>query len=268
MLDIHDYTDYRLLLHDAMRQQAPKGRGQRAALASYLKCQPTYISHVLSGRADFSLEQMEAACRYFEFSAGSSHYALILLSRERAGSRPLRDYYQQQIQALRREALELKHKVGSHSEITPQHRAQYYSSWHYGAIHMLLTIPGFQDTNSISQRLRLKPTVVSETLDFFRNIGLIAFEGGTIKVLQESIHLDRDAPEVLAMHTNHRLKAISALAESGDEKFHFSTYFSCSQELLPKLRKKLLDAIESCATIIKASPSETIAAINIDFYEM
>jgi hypothetical protein len=53
------FKDYRkFLLH--LLDEPTAERGQQARWAAAAGCQPAYMSHILKGRAEFSLEQAEA----------------------------------------------------------------------------------------------------------------------------------------------------------------------------------------------------------------
>ena len=87
IIDIYEFNKTSQIFKTAIRSKPNRGRGVRALLAKFVGCQPTYISHVLSERTLFSLEQCEAACRFFEFNIESTHFCLNLLNLERAGTK-------------------------------------------------------------------------------------------------------------------------------------------------------------------------------------
>lgn len=268
VLDIYALGDYREVIKEAMKLKSRKGRGQRAALSTFLRCQPTYISHVLSGRAEFSLEQVEAACRYFGFTITQQHYLILLVNWQRAGTKELKQYFRSLLDRSLQESREIKNVVGNKSHLSDKQRAEYYRTWRHAAIHMLLTIPDYNNVAKIAQQLRISESKVQETIEILHSSGLIQIVDNEIKVLHETLHLDRTDPEIQTFHTQHRLKALEALSEVKETDLHFSTFFSCAAEDLPKLKDALLKTIESLAAILKKSSPDTIGGLNIDFYEI
>ena len=59
------FKDYKALLHWRIETSPRRGRGVRAALAQAMKVQSAYLSRVLNGDADLSLEQADAANTFF-----------------------------------------------------------------------------------------------------------------------------------------------------------------------------------------------------------
>ena len=268
IVDVYSFEDYRPLIRDLIRSRAQEGRGQRAALSSFIKCQPTFISHVLSGRHHFSLEQAEAACRFFTLDETATQYVLALVSYVRAGSQSLKAIYRGQLVAFREKATPVKTAVGHDAKISPEGRARYYSSWHCGAVHMLLTLKGFDQVYLIAERLKLSEAQALRTLEVLAEIGVITLEEGSYKVLTDHLHLDADAPEINSHHTSCRLKALDAMLAKDDKGLHFSAFLSCHDEDLPKLKETLLRCVQECSTLIKDSEPTTIAGLNLDFYRL
>ena len=60
---IFDFKDYKLYLAKVEERRPLKGRGFRAELARIMGCQTAYVSQVLNGRANFSLEQAQAVSK-------------------------------------------------------------------------------------------------------------------------------------------------------------------------------------------------------------
>ena len=56
--EIFDFQNYRQFI---LEKTGPRNsrRGLKGAMARALRCQPTYVSQVLNGRGNFSLEQGE-----------------------------------------------------------------------------------------------------------------------------------------------------------------------------------------------------------------
>jgi len=87
-VDIYDFGDYKTYLHTKVGPRTTR-KGIRGALARTLRCQPTYVSQVLYGRAHFSLEQAELVSDFFGHTSDERHYLILLLQKDRAGTKRL-----------------------------------------------------------------------------------------------------------------------------------------------------------------------------------
>ena len=268
MVHAFDYQSYRAFFKAAMQEKPKGGHGQRAQLAKHIRCQPTHISHVLSGRSDFSPEQTEAALRFFGVSEASSRYIMLLHAFERAGTQSLKDFYAKQMDQLRLETLEVKNYIHSEAELSQEDQAEYYSSWHHGAIHMILTFKGSAEPSEIAQYLRLSQDQVATSIEFLLRAGLIKFALKGFEVIKESLHLDRQSPFLRQFHTQHRLKALECLTNEKAHDLHFSTFFSCETKDMPLLKEKVLSLIRELSKTIKASDPKMVGGLNIDLYQL
>ena len=91
---IFKYQSYKTYLEDSLLCKGKKG-----TFAKFVGCQPSFISQVLKGKPDLSLEQGLLANDFFEHSAAEAEHFLLLLQFHRAGSKRLRDHFKTQIQA-------------------------------------------------------------------------------------------------------------------------------------------------------------------------
>ncbi len=265
---MYDNENYKDIFQKALKARPQNGRGQRAKLAQYLQCQPTYISHVLAGSLDFTLEHAEKTCRYLAFTEAETTYLLHLVGRDRAGTIGLKQFYQSKIDEIRSRENEVKQQVAISEQISNLDRAEYYKSWHYAAIHILVTIPKFGSVDDIAEALSLAPQIVANVVEFLVRAGLIKHNGKIFEATSTVVHLERHYPEINAHHNNLRLKAMDAISSPRDENLHFSTMLTCSHGDFAALKTKLLACIKDCAETIKASESEKLGAINIDLFSI
>ena len=92
---LFEFRDYKAYLRQALERRREHERGSQARLAESLRCQSAYLSMVLRGSADLSIEQADGVNVFLAHSAKESHFFLILVQRARAGtprssSRPAR----------------------------------------------------------------------------------------------------------------------------------------------------------------------------------
>src|SRR5690349_15189163 len=87
------------------------GRGAKSSLAHFLGVQSSLVSLALSGAQAFSLEQGLKITEFLGLAPAEATFALLLLQRDRAGSRALSAHFQAQID------LQLEERRRTHTRI-------------------------------------------------------------------------------------------------------------------------------------------------------
>lgn len=263
---LFEYTDYKDFLRDRISTYPNKGRGVRRQLAAALKCQNTYVSHVLSGDHHLSLEQGESAARFLGLSSDEAEYFLSLITLNRAGTVELRRMFEQILQKKRDEDLELKKRLRIKKTLSREDQSIYFSHWHFAVVHNALTVPSLRNPQAIAQRLKLKIATVRKVLDFLLSRGLVTEAEGSFAPTGKEIHFERQSPLIAQLHRNFRLLAMRSLEEESPSDLHYSAVVSCSAADLVLIRKKLTRALEECADVVRASPEEEIVSISLDWF--
>ncbi|RYZ77197.1 MAG: TIGR02147 family protein [Proteobacteria bacterium] len=265
---IYDFSDYKAYLLHLIEQSDNDGRGVRRKLGEFIGCQVAYVSHVLAGTKHFSLEQTEASARYFGLNEEEKEFLLMLLEHQKAGTVELKRHLARRLDAKKSEYREIKNKISIQSEITPEVQAEFYSSWHYQSIHLLMTVPGSQTATSIAERLSLPLERVNEILKFLIEKGLATFKAGAYSPTAKYIHLPRTSPLISKLHANWRVQTLSSLDRLRDDDFHYSGLVTLSKTDVERVREILLNALAASADVIRPSKEETIAVLAMDFYEL
>jgi len=266
--EITTYTDYRKLLQDWISDLPNRGRGVRSQLAQAMGCRIAYVTHVLSGRAELSAEQAEAATRHLGWIGVEKEFFLLLVQFNRAGTPALREFYSVQLQKLKHRMERQNSKLGIRGTLGKEAQAIYYSHAHYTAIHMLALIPEMQTTTAISKRLGIAERTVSEILAALTQMGLLKREGARFVPTESAIHLEKNSPFIPQHHTNWRLRAIESFSNSrNEENMHYSYVVTCGKKDLEKIKTRMREALRGVISEIKDSPDETLTAINLDCFE-
>lgn len=273
MIDsIYSFESYTAYLAHYIRHAPKKGRGLRTALAQAAKCQPAYITRVLQGGGDLSLEQGERVSRLLAHSAEESHYFLLLIQQARAGTPALRDYFRAQLEDLRQKQAQLAERFKVKTALDQNAQAIYYSSWVYGAVHLAVGIPRLTDRDAIARELILEPERVADALEFLLSVGLIRREAGRYAVGEARMHVGHDSPFVTKHHINWRLQAMQALERTGrdrrDRDLHYSSTVTISGADQRALREHLIQSIERYNAIIAPSPEEELHCLTLDFFKV
>lgn len=268
-LTIYEYSDYKKYIHDLIASYPQQGRGQRKSLAETIGCQMAYITHVLSGASDFSLEQAAAAARHFNLSSDEASYFLLLVQENRAGSDELRLYFQKFLQDQRHKQNELKERVKIEGSIPSEQREVYFSSWQYAAVHMALTIPELQSLEALREYFHFSTERLLSILEFLVNSGLAVKERNVYQPHMSVAFLDKDSPLISKFHASWRQRALDAIeGEKKENNLHYSVNFSAALKDLPKVREILMEAIENCSKLIKESKEETLGCICVDLFRV
>jgi uncharacterized protein (TIGR02147 family) len=244
------------------------GHGQKGKIAKAIGCHPTYITQVLQGRAHLSPEQGESLSRYFNLSIEEKRFFMLLLLRDRAGTRSLKEFYFEQMRATIADRQILKNRLEFKKTVSKVDQATYYSVWYYAAIHSLLSIPKFQTPSAISEHLGLSSTVVSRTLEFLVKAGLATQENGTFRTSTVHMHLGNDSAMISKHHVNWRMECMKALDQETPDELHYSSIATLAVKDLPKIRAILVHAIEEARTVIRDSPEEELYCYCLDLFQV
>jgi uncharacterized protein (TIGR02147 family) len=240
-----NYKDYLKALIDA------RPRGERSRVAEVLRCHLAYISQVLNGGADFSLEQAESLNGYLGHSPEESDFFILLVSLGRAGTAALRSFYQRKITAALEERAKNRLPVKEARVLEIEKQATYYSAWYYAAIHMLLSIPEFKDENRLARHLGLSVSVVRRVMQFLESAEILS---GAAR-----IHVTGESPLNTKHHMNWRLQALQSLEREIKDDFHYSSVISIAEKDRPKIEKILAAAIQEIRSVVKESGPEDSA---------
>src|SRR5438876_832579 len=132
---IYKHTHYLAYLREAVGQKGAR-TGHKGVLAEAIGCQKTYLSKVLNGDADLSLEQALKACEHFRLSEDESQYFMLLVSHARAGDTTLRQHFKKQIEQMRSKNVAVEQKIKVGEFITEKDQQVYYGHWYYMAAHI------------------------------------------------------------------------------------------------------------------------------------
>jgi uncharacterized protein (TIGR02147 family) len=266
---VFEYDSFKRYLRDYIRAQVGHGRGFKSKMAKALNCHMTYVSQVLNKDANFSLEQADELNSFLGHTKDESHYFLLLVQLERAGTTSLKNKFKEQIATIHEKRLVLKDRVDIKRVLSPLDQTQYYSAWYYAAIHILVTIPEFQTKENMAKHLHLSLEKVSMILEFLVSIGLVAFENGRYKNGVNRIFLGSDSLMISKHHANWRMKAIESLDRDSANDIHFSTVVSFAHEDRNRIREFLVKSIEGAREIVRSSKHEQeLSCLNVDFFKI
>lgn len=264
--DVFSYQNYVTFLREALAFKRDVVRGAQARLAEHLTCQSAWLSMVLSGKADLSIEQSVGVGEFFGMGSMQRHYFVLLVQIARAGTSDAKSYFRDQLEQLKSGREDLSRRIQDARQLPHDQQAVFYSAWYYSACHIALTIPGLQSIENVSKYLGLTSDVVTRVFDFFLNHGLATQHGDTFSVGATRTHLGASSPYYAQSHANWRLQALQALQRPNPDHFHYSSVVSASRRDLPALREIMTRAIEAMRSIVRESKEEDVFCYNVDLF--
>lgn len=266
---IFDFQDYRPFLLAFLKAQPKKGHGIRSHWAQAMGCQIAFVSHILKGLYDLSVEQAEALSRHLALSKEERDYFILLVQKNRAGTHQLKSYYHEMVLEKLRHRDQIRNRMQIKEQLTLEDQNIFYSSWVYSAVHILLTIPKFQKSaEKIADYFSLPLSKIREVLEFLETIKLIKLEKGQYQVTNNYLFINKDSPLFAHQQIFWRQKAIEAIYHNNPEEIHFASIFSVSEKDIKKIKDILLKSIEDSTELIKPSKEEKLYSICMDFYEV
>lgn len=268
MKSAFDFDDYKSYLVAVEASRKSFERGFRSKLASFIGCQSGYISHVLNGTANLSLEQALLVSRFLNMNDQEEDYFLLLVEHLRAGTNELREHFDKKLAAVRDLHLNVKKRVGDARALSEIEQSTYYSSWYFVAVHVVASLPGYSDAKVISRALQIPEEKVKTVLLFLIEVGILLEERGILKSGKTEIHLNRESPLIRQHHTNARIAAIHSLTADTRTDLHYSTLSSLSKKDAEKLKLEMVGLIESYVEVVKPSKEEVVYGFNLDFFSV
>lgn len=268
--DIFEYHNYKAYLEALIGSKPKRGRGIRMEWARASACPYSHISQVMLGNSHLSMEQAEATNQYFGHTEEEANFFLLLVQLARAGTASLKSRLERQIEQVLERRLVLKDRLGVKAGVSREDQATFYSSWHYGAIHVMLSIEKFQTKDSIARYLGISLKRVGEVLEFLTSVGLaVPRENGQFGIGTGRIHLESDSPMISKFHTNWRMRAIQSLdREDSHADLHYSSAITISESDFKRVKALLVNYINEIKTIIRESKEEGAHCFSVDLFRL
>ena len=264
---VFDYVDYREFVADRLTVTGST-RGYRSRLAETLGVQSAFISQVLNKKLHFGLEQAMTVARFLNLSDQETDYFLLLVHKGRAGSVDLEEYYTKKLRQIKKQREEIKGRIQTTTSISEADQTRYFSSWIYAAIHVLLTVPKYQNVQSLANRLQIPRESVEAYLNFLTKIVLAEKKQNKIVAGKNRIHIGSDNPNIIKHHANWRLQCLRSLDRNALDDQHYSSVMSLSLKDAAKIKSMWLDFLEKLEPIIRDSPEEETFVLTWDFFRL
>jgi uncharacterized protein (TIGR02147 family) len=266
--NVFDYRSYKVYLLDWIKQSPAGGRGQRKFLAQAIGCQTPFVTQVLGGDYQFSLEQVEACARWLGLTSAESEFLLLLAIRERAGTKSLAAMAERQLAERRDRETQLSSRLKISDTLTNEDQIQYYSSWHYAAVHMAVMNPALRTVAELQRHFEMPLPRLIAVLEFLEAKKLLRGKAGRYEVARSVLHLGRESRLLAKHHANWRLRAIEAVEIGSASDFHYSGVISLSGDDFEWIKAQLGVMLEESIARLKNSPDERLACLSMDLFEV
>lgn len=265
-LNLFDFSDYRKYLSAWLLEAKAQKTSSLSKLAEVAQVHATFLSHVLNGTKQLSLEQAALISEFISHTQFEREYFFILIHIDRAGNKKLKDYWLEKKIILEKEKNKLSHRIDKHKVLNLEQRATYYSSWIYAAIWVSTSCEGAQTLTKIKERFNIPQKQIEDALHFLVESGLCIEEKGNYKMGEVHVHEPNESPFVVKHHMNWRMRAIQKMDLRESNELFFTAPMSLSQEDFLSIREKLNLVIKDIITQAKDSPAEDVFCFNIDFF--
>lgn len=246
----------------------PKAIVRRRDLCQFLSCQPSFLSQVLSGKSQLSLEHALQVSQFLKHTIDERDYFLILVQRAKAGTAALISYFDEQIDKVTEKRQPLQDFLQVRDQLTAEDQAFYYNQWWYAAIHILTALPDVETGEDICRRLRLDTRLVREALGFLIERGLVIERKGKLSIGKTRVHLGSKSNLVARHHMNWRQKSIEMLERPNDDNLHYSAVIGISRRGAEHIRSEIMSLLKASEEVIETTKEEAPYILIADFFEL
>jgi uncharacterized protein (TIGR02147 family) len=267
MTSIFEYVSYREYLDVWIESQGDRAYGLKGRIALAVGVSSSLISQVLKGEKTLTPDQTSELSDFIGMTEHESEYLHLLVETDRSGNPRYREKLERKMRTLQENSRRLGKRVPRNKELSEEQKAIYYSSWLFTGIRNLTAVPGMGSVEELAKYLHLEPAVLNRVLRFLIESGLCKEQDGQITYGPASTHVDKESPFVNKHHQNWRFQALQQMERKRDEDLFFTSPMSLSRAAAKEIRTLLPNVVQNVMKISGPSPSETVACLNIDWFE-
>jgi uncharacterized protein (TIGR02147 family) len=265
-MTIFEFSDYKAFLKRYIENLPRKGRGEINKIAAHIRVHPTFISQVFRGDKDLTAEHAYHLCPYLGLQPLESDYFIYMVQHERAGTAEFKKYYRKKLDEIRKSSLHIANRLAKHHTLTDHERSIFYSNWIYLYVWLFTSIGKGQTIENVAEQLAIARAKASEILNFLKTAQLCVEDKGWFQMKSQHVHLEFGSPFLSRHHMNWRMKAMQRSDDLGEEEMMFTSPISISKKDFGRIREELVNVIKSTSAIIKESPAEDVACLNLDLF--
>jgi uncharacterized protein (TIGR02147 family) len=261
------HQDYKNVLREKIHENQGVS-GYKGKLAEAAGCQRAYLSQVLSSHVQLTPDHAAGLALFWGLSALERDYFMELVNHARAATPALRRLIESRLEVMKDKQNSVSGRIGKPRIESIQLQSQYYSSWHYSAIHILITIAKYRTPSAIAERLSLSEDIVAAALTVLEQMGLAKrAKGGWIPVSFD-LHLPKNSPLTNVNHMNWRTRAVQNAQRDGTDAVHFTAVYSLSEKDFQLLRTRMLQFISETRDVALSSSEEDLVSFTCDYFRV
>lgn len=260
---IFNYDDYRSYLVDKIEEFPIKGRGVKKKISDYLSFRPTYLSKILTGKQNLSLEHVVKLNKFFEHSDLESRYFLYLVLLERSNDDSLKDYIKSLARDTRKDFT--NNKLTSIYDTHFDSNSSYYKSWYYSAIFILLGESSYQTVNQIQQKLQIPIEKIRKALEDMENDEIIT-KSGSSYTRKKSVFASHSLPSTF--HSGIKNSDFKVITQNNI--LNTSMILSVKKDDLQKVEGILVNALQKCRDVIDSTSNKSgeLRVLNLECFSI
>lgn len=266
-MSILDFDDYKAAINDWIAAQCRGGHGQLRQMSQHLGVNSVVMSQIFRGDRDLTLEQAVGLASFIGMSEIEREYFLLLVQKARAGTNELKNILNQQLLARKESTQALKNRI-KHEKMNDEDKATFYSHWYYSAIRLGVSISELRTVAAIADHLSIERSIVAKVIEFLIEKKLIVKGKHGIELGPQVTHLGHDSPFVMRHRMNWRIQGLKSMENQSDEDLFYSGPMVLSNVAVKKIRKVLINAIETATKEATNADSETLHCLNVDWFRV
>lgn len=265
-MDVFQFNDYKECIRSFVDFHKAQ-RGYQSLLAEAAGCQRAFISQALNSHVHLTPDHAVGLCQFWRLSDLETDFFMELVAYARAGTEAMRALSKRRLTNLRMRHADLGKKFSKASAQATTVHASYYSSWHYSAIHVLCSIPGYQTEDAISEKLGIPRLKTVRILSELQEMGVISKgPSGRWCPLKNDLFLGRDSVMTFNNHWNWRQKAIEDIQMGTEDSIHYTSLHALSRNDILEFKSLLINFISTTRELVAPSPEEEMVCITCDLF--
>lgn len=266
-LNLFQYSSY-LDWMQALVEKNRDHRGYHKAMSEAAGCQPSFLSQVFRSKTHLTPDQAAGLCDFWLFTSDETEYFISLVHFERSGSKKYRQILKQKLKALRQANSEVSKRVPHRGTLELELQAKYYADWPWAIIHIMTSVPKYQDPTTIAAILGIDLEYVLRILKELRSMNLVVQTGQKWTIGSNLLHLDRASPFNMINQKNFRQFSQNSLSRDKPDDLHFCAVYGLSEKAYKTIRETLLNSITSVNQAVLESKEEQAACLTLDLVSL
>lgn len=243
-------------------------RGQLTRAAEALNCQRSYLSRVITENLHITPDHAFNLAQFWKLPPNERTFFQTLVEHDRAGDPGYRSHLKAQLTEFKRKHESVQERTQRTSLSVDALQANYFSTWIWSAIHFLTSIPEYQTSDALSDRIGLKRESVLRYLKQLEAQGFIENIKGRWSYKSGEFHAPPNSPLVILHHQNWRNRAVVDAQEFENAHIHFTGVHTLSLSDFEKLKELLLSFIAEATRMAGPSQPEEAVALTCDLFRI